>query len=220
MKESRSSDNQTRKLRRYDLSSMNEWFLDHPIILASNSPRRRELLAQAGIPFRVETTEVDETLDIADPPAFVMTLSERKAKAIGAFREKEIVIGADTVVVCDKRILTKPVDEEDAFAMLSSLSGRSHEVYTGVTILYGSLIRRFFECTKVIMYDNDESFLKNYIATGEPIDKAGAYGIQGMGALLVEGIEGDYSNVVGLPIARLYRELMTMYSLIIERESL
>ena len=180
------------------------------IILASQSPRRRELLSVTGLDFTIEVSDANEDLDIKDPVEFVMALSGIKARAVAKKHRLDHVIGADTIVVIDGMILGKPKDEEDAFRMLSLLSGRTHSVYTGVTVIKGEESISFYEQTDVRMYKNSDELLHSYIATGEPMDKAGAYGIQGKGMLLIERIEGDYYNVMGLPIARLYRELSNM----------
>ena len=181
------------------------------IILASGSPRRRELLAQIGIDFTIDVADVDEDIEADDPQSLVEELSRRKAKAVAARHPGTVVLGADTVVVCDDRVLGKPKDEDDALRMLTMLSGRTHQVLTGVSLVRGAdgreEERTFAECTDVVMYENGEDVLRSYIATGEPTDKAGAYGIQGRGAVLVKEIHGDYNNVVGLPVARVAREL-------------
>lgn len=182
------------------------------IILASNSPRRRELLEQVGIPFLVDTEEVSEDVQIADPAELVKELSLRKASAVCGRHPGEWILGADTVVYYDGEILGKPADRQEAFDMLAMLGGRMHRVITGVTLLKQEeekALRRitFAEITKVWMYEHPRDVLKRYVDSGEPMDKAGAYGIQGRGAILVERIEGDYNNVVGLPAARLYRKL-------------
>ena len=176
------------------------------IILASTSPRRRELLGQMGIrEFSIVSPEVDEHVPgHPAPAALVEELSARKA---GAVAEKsggdDLVIAADTVVALDGAVLGKPRDEESAFAMLSALSGREHRVYTGVTVRQGERVRTAHEETAVRFRPLSPEEIRAYIATGEPMDKAGAYGIQGLGALLVEGIVGDYFNVMGLPVFRL-----------------
>lgn len=193
------------------------------IILASASPRRRELLAQIGMEFEVMVSNVEERVTATLPDEVVQELSEQKAEAVLAVlqaREGEtdaptLVIGADTIVACDNKILGKPKDEEDAKRMLRLLSGRTHEVYTGVTMLFspqspaGSPVRchTFFECTKVCFAPMTEAEIAEYVATKDPLDKAGAYGIQGFCARYIKGIEGDYNNVVGLPVGRLYQEL-------------
>ena len=176
------------------------------IILASHSPRRRELLGQMGITeFQIISPDVDESVEPGLSPAeMVEVLSLRKA---GAAAEKagaeDIVIAADTVVALDGSVLGKPRGEADAFAMLSSLSGREHHVYTGMTVLQGDRAVTEHEETAVAFRALEPDEIWGYIATGEPMDKAGAYGIQGLGALLVSGIRGDYCNVVGLPVFRL-----------------
>lgn len=183
------------------------------IILASNSPRRRELLAQAGIDFEVIPADIDEVVESDSPAEVVMSLSKQKALWVADQNPYRTVIGADTVVAYDGEILGKPKDEQEALDMLSMLSGRTHKVYTGVTIVRDSAtegrdVETFAVETSVTMYENDRQTLLEYIATKEPMDKAGAYGIQGKGALLVKEIKGDYFNVVGLPIAELCRRLM------------
>ena len=180
------------------------------IILASNSPRRRELLAQIGIrDFQILSPDVDETVEPGLSPArMVETLSLRKARAAaGRAGADDLILAADTVVALDGRVLGKPQDEGDAFAMLSALSGREHHVYTGVTALLGEQAVTQHEETAVAFRALSPEEIRDYIATGEPMDKAGAYGIQGVGALLVQGIRGDYCNVVGLPLFRLGRML-------------
>lgn len=182
------------------------------IILASASPRRRELLKQAGFSFEVMVSQADETITEKTPEAMVKELSGRKAQAVAqALAKGNLVIGADTLVVMDGRILGKPTDEIDAFRMLKELSGHTHQVYTGVTLLgetdEGRVEKVFVEKTDVTMYPMTDEEIQAYIGTGEPMDKAGAYGIQGRAAVFVKEIKGDYNNVVGLPIARLYQEI-------------
>ncbi len=180
------------------------------IILASNSPRRRELLAQIGIrDFQILSPDVDEAVEPGLSPArMVEALSLRKAQAAaGRAGAEDLIIAADTVVALDGRVLGKPQDQGEAFAMLSALSGREHRVYTGVTVLGGGQAATEHEETAVAFRALSPEEIRDYIATGEPMDKAGAYGIQGVGALLVQGIRGDYCNVVGLPLFRLGRML-------------
>ena len=180
------------------------------IILASNSPRRRELLAQIGIrDFQILSPDVDEAVEPGLSPArMVEALSLRKARAAaGRAGAEDLIIAADTVVALDGRVLGKPRDQEEAFAMLSALSGREHRVYTGVTVLGGGQAATEHEETAVAFRALSPEEIRDYIATGEPMDKAGAYGIQGVGALLVQGIRGDYCNVVGRPLFRLGRML-------------
>ena len=193
------------------------------IILASSSPRRRELMAQAGFAFEVMVSEADETIETETPGEMVEVLSERKAAAVaeeikrqGFAEESVLLVGADTMVAIDGKKLGKPKDEKGAEEMLEELSGRTHQVYTGVTLIRlkkaenGSILqesRTFSEGTDVSFYPLTKEEIRSYIATGEPMDKAGAYGIQGKAAVFVKEIKGDYNNVVGLPIARLYQEL-------------
>lgn len=184
-------------------------------ILASSSPRRKELMEQAGFSFETFVSDEDEKIQAASPSEMVMELSYRKAEnvfqKIKDTKENLTVIGADTVVSYRGEILGKPADEEEAMAMLSLLADRTHQVYTGVCLIHfkngKKNIRKFYECTQVSFYPITREELKRYIQTGDPMDKAGAYGIQGSFAVHVKGIEGDYNNVVGLPIARLYQEL-------------
>ncbi len=182
------------------------------IILASASPRRRELLTQLGLEFEVWVSDVEEIITETEPAEVVKELSARKAEAVFAQTSGDVlVIGADTVVALDGRILGKPVNEEDAADMLHSLQGREHFVYTGVSLC----IRKdgveqkkvFAEGTRVKFYPMTQTEIKEYILTKEPMDKAGSYGIQGIGGKFVEEIHGDYNNVVGLPIAGLYQAL-------------
>jgi len=178
------------------------------IILASASPRRSELLRAVGIPFEVCVSDVEEVVLpgwMADQAA--RELARQKAEAVAARHPEDCVIGADTVVVIDGQILEKPKDHEDAKRMLRLLSGREHRVITGVCIVCGDRRRVFSQETAVRFFPLGDEEIARYVATGEPMDKAGAYGIQAFGALLVEGITGDYFNVVGLPVARVAREL-------------
>ncbi len=178
------------------------------IILASASPRRRELMANIGLDFTVKVADVDEVIpQNAKPYEVVMSLAVQKAQAVAEENPDAIIIGADTVVALDDEILGKPKSHADAAEMLGNLSGRRHTVYTGVAIIHGENIKSFYEATEVEFYLLTENEIDGYVATDEPMDKAGAYGIQGKGALLVKKIDGDYFNVVGLPVAKLYREL-------------
>ena len=178
------------------------------IILASASPRRRELLTLAGVSFGVECADADETLPQGiSPRDAVELLALKKAAAVASSHSDCAVIGADTVVCAQGKILGKPTDYDEAFEMLSLLSGKTHSVYTGVTIIKGEKTDTFFEKTDVEFYDLSDEEIADYISTGEPMDKAGAYGIQGYGALLVKKISGDFFNVVGLPVGKLNCEL-------------
>ena len=178
-------------------------------ILASASPRRRELLALAGLAFEVCAPGADETLlPGEDPQAAALRLAALKAEEAAARHPGACIVAADTIVVAPGgEMLGKPTDAADAARMLGLLSGREHRVVTGVCLRCGTRARRFAQETSVKFYPLTRAEIERYIATGEPMDKAGAYGIQGRGALLVESIAGDYFNVVGLPIARLMREL-------------
>ena len=179
------------------------------LILASASPRRKELLAKLGIPFEVIVSDCDETLP-PDTPADVAAelLARRKAEAVAAAYPDAVVIGADTTVVLGNEILGKPHDRADCVRMLTALSGQTHRVITGVAyVANGGKMRSFSEVTQVKFFELSPAEIAVYADSDEPYDKAGGYGIQGQGALLVEGISGDYSNVVGLPVARLARLL-------------
>ena len=173
------------------------------LILASQSPRRRELLGLTGLDFTVRVADIDETMDPAAAP-FDEVARVSREKALAVAREPEdVVIAADTIVVCGGKVLGKPRDEEDAFRILSLLSGRSHEVMTGMTVLRGEEIITHTEVTKIHFRELLPTEIRAYIASGEPMDKAGAYGIQGGAALFADQMEGDYYNVMGLPVCRL-----------------
>lgn len=178
------------------------------IILASASPRRQELLKYIVPEFEVKPADIDETLP-ADIPTEKAAefLAVQKAKHIAKQSPECVVIGSDTVVIIDSTILGKPSDKADAERMLKLLSGRTHKVVTGVCIARGEKTDSFSCETKVTFYPLTEEEIRDYIATGEPMDKAGAYGIQGYGSVLAEGIEGDFFNVMGLPVAMLKRRL-------------
>ena len=206
------------------------------LVLASASPRRRELLSQIGLEFTVMPSTKEENAKTTEAGALVQELSRQKAVDIweqlsggqgqnpdadqeqiaeetqepnlnGKRQPELLVISADTVVCCEGKILGKPHSREAAAEMLTALQGRSHEVYTGVTLYSQSETVTFFECTQVEFYPMTEVEISEYIDSKEPMDKAGAYGIQGLGARFVKGIRGDYNNVVGLPVGRLYQEL-------------
>lgn len=181
------------------------------IILASQSPRRKEILSLLDIPFKIMVSDADETVDAGLPPYFIAeSLSLKKAAAVAKNIDADaLVIGADTIVVSEGKILGKPKDRDDAAAMLKSLSGKWHEVISGVTVLHtkSAESKSFYVSTRVHFASLTDDEITAYVATGEPMDKAGAYGIQGKGAKLVEEISGDYFNVVGLPLNRLYQVL-------------
>lgn len=182
-------------------------------ILASASPRRRELLRQIELPFEVSPSEADENIERETPELLVEELSRRKCAEVGNRIGGEcLVLGADTVVALGDQVLGKPGTEERAAEMLRMLSGKAHKVCTGVTLgefREGKLQRQttFSEVTEVFLYPLSEGEIREYIASGEPMDKAGAYGIQGRFAKFVKKIHGDYNNVVGLPAARVYQEI-------------
>lgn len=187
------------------------------IILASASPRRKELLAQIDIPYEIRVSNAPENARCEKPQDLVRELSRIKAEDIyQKLTEEEkkecLVIGADTVVAYEGEIMGKPGTAQRASEMLSSLQGRTHQVFTGVAFVYQKedgikCTDAFYEKTDVTFYPMTEQEIADYIATGEPMDKAGAYGIQGKCAAYISGIKGDYNNVVGLPIARVYQEL-------------
>ena len=177
------------------------------LILASQSPRRKELLGLFHIPFTIRVADVDETMDPAKAPYDeVARVSLLKAKAVEANAE-DVVIAADTIVVCDGRTLGKPHSEEEAAGMLRLLSGRDHQVMTGMTVLRGDTHKSIIEVTDIHFRALSENEIARYVASGEPMDKAGAYGIQGGAALFAEKMVGDYYNVMGLPVCRLWQLL-------------
>lgn len=184
------------------------------LILASASPRRKELLAKTGLAFDIIPAKGEETLTKTIPAEVVMELSLQKAKEIAEQQtEGCIIIGADTIVAKGDEIMGKPKDAQDAFRMLDMIADDFHQVYTGVTIIRTGEqpeMVTFAEKTDVYLYPISEQDIKAYIESGDPMDKAGAYGIQGDFAVHVKGIEGDYYNVVGLPIGRVYQELKKM----------
>lgn len=179
-----------------------------PLVLASASPRRAEILRAVGWPFEVSAADINESIAPEESaPAHVERLAREKAEAVASSRLLGLVLGADTVVVADDRILGKPRDEEDARRMLRLLRGRWHEVLTGVALVRAEnrRVAVAHQRTRVKFAPMSESEINWYIATGEPMDKAGAYAVQGRAALFIEAIEGDYWNVVGLPIQLVYK---------------
>ena len=185
--------------------------------LASGSPRRREILTDLGYSFDVKTADFDESqVSLEKPSEGVQALALGKATAAAEATSVDaptVFLGSDTVVALNDAVMGKPTDEEDAKAMLRSLSGKTHVVYTGVALVEknerGEIVSNetFVEATEVTFFELSEEEIDWYVGTGEPMDKAGAYGIQGLGRVLVEGIRGDYETVVGLPAARVYRAL-------------
>lgn len=203
------------------------------IILASQSPRRRELMEQAGFEFDIIPSKMEEKITKTIPYEVVEELASQKALDVYNMCDDKdaLVIGADTIVAIDGKILGKPKSEEEAINMLRGLSGRTHEVYTGVSFVWSDMhngeendvkdsknsrnldnancihTHTFYECTRVTFYEMSDEEIRSYVSSGDPMDKAGSYGIQGRCAIYIKGIEGDYNNVVGLPISRLYQEL-------------
>ncbi len=189
--------------------------MKYKLILASASPRRKELLTQIGAEFEIIPAKGEEILTSTKPEQAVLELSRQKAEEVAGTLSREagniVVLGADTVVALDGNILGKPKDKEDAARMLGMLNGREHSVFTGVTMIARGLdseqIISFYQETKVFMYPMTNRQIQAYTDTGEPMDKAGSYGIQGKGAVYIEKIAGDYNNVVGLPVAAIYQKL-------------
>jgi septum formation protein len=176
------------------------------VILASQSPRRRELLTLIGIPHTVRPADIDEAyLPGEEPTAHAQRLAREKAAVVSAAEPDAVVIGSDTIVVVDGEVLGKPRDEAHAAQMLTRLSGRSHVVMTGVAVRWRGMERSAVEMVGVTFHPLDVRDIQAYIATGEPMDKAGAYGIQGFGATIVERVDGDYFAVMGLPLQRMVR---------------
>lgn len=174
-----------------------------PLILASGSPRRKEILDTMRIPYTVDVSDADESF-FGDPEEMVLELSARKAAAVAARHDQALILAADTLVFCGE-VLGKPATPDHAKEMLIRLSGNWHSVYTGLTLMDTASRRtlRRADMTRVHFVSLTESEIDEYIATGEPLDKAGAYGIQGCGGMFIDRIEGSYSNVVGLPMAML-----------------
>lgn len=185
--------------------------LPEKVILASGSPRRRELLGEMGIEFEIDVPDVDETVAGA-PDEMVRVLAERKARAVAEKRSEGLIVAADTLVALDGRALGKPVDDEEAKDMLSSLSGRTHDVFTGVCVMDAASGRCMVEAdrTGVCFREVSNEEIESYVATGEPRDKAGAYAIQGGAGAFVSGYEGSRTNVIGLPVELLDKMLRGM----------
>lgn len=190
------------------------------IILASESPRRKELLGRLGIPFEVQASGIlEETEKELSPDDFALAIATKKANEIVARNEDAVVIAADTTVYLDGKLLSKPVDNKQAKQFLQSLSGQEHQVITGVSIQGAGLSIGFAETTSVQFYELTEEQIDAYVASGDSLDKAGAYGIQSMGGMFVEKINGDYNNVVGLPLGRLFQTLLTLKVIQLEKET-
>ena len=178
------------------------------LVLASASPRRKELLARAGFEFEVLAADIDESRrEGEEPAAYVQRLALEKAQAVAANSPDATVIGADTTVALDNHVLNKPKDRDDAERMLRLLSGRTHQVHTGIAVVRRAKAEARVETTDVVFRAIEEAELETYLASGDALDKAGAYGIQGYAARWIPRIEGDYFNVVGLPIAALVKLL-------------
>ena len=186
------------------------------LILASASPRRRELLSSFGIPFQIRVADIDETMDPEKPPFDeVGRVSRAKALAVEA-ENTDLVIAADTIVVCAGKVLGKPKTQAEAVSMLQLLSGRDHQVMTGVTVRRGASCETFTDVTDLHFRPLSDREIRRYVASGEPMDKAGAYGIQGGAALFCEKMDGDYYNVMGLPVCRLWQTLCRLVPEIVE----
>jgi len=177
------------------------------LILASCSPRRREMFALIGLDYKVIPSDADENIPPCSPDKFVEELSLRKAAAVKKHHPGACVVGSDTIVAIDGEIIGKPVNEEDAFRILSRLSGNTHTVYTGLAVLTDDSTEVLHDCTRVTFAKLSEQEIRDYIASGEPMDKAGAYGIQGPAGVFVERVEGCYFTVIGLPLPKLYQAL-------------
>lgn len=191
-----------------------------PIILASASPRRKELLCQARIPFKIRPSDVDEAVEMTGSPAEkAEMLAYYKALDVAKKTPAGIVLGADTIVVLDDVIFGKPVDDSNAFFMLSSLSGREHSVITGLALIDSAkgIVKKGHELTRVRFAKLTSEEIRYYISTGEPEGKAGAYAVQGIGAMLVENIQGCYTNVVGLPLMKL-RKILEEFGIYVMNE--
>ena len=188
------------------------------LVLASASPRRQELLRNAGITFEVQPANIPEDpLPGEAAKHYAERLAREKALAIASQRPQDVVLGADTVVVVDRQLLGKPSDAADAARMLRMLSGRNHEVITGVCLVVRGQSKVASETTQVTLSELSDKDIADYVASGEPMDKAGAYAIQGIASRWIPGIEGDYSNVVGLPVAlvfRMLREISSQFSVL------
>lgn len=190
------------------------------IILASESPRRKELFGRLGIPFEIQASGVSEEIEQElSPEEFTLAIATKKSDEIVLGNEDAIVIAADTTVYLGEKLLTKPVDSNQAKEFLQALSGQEHRVITGVSIQGAGISIGFTETTAVQFYELTEEQIDAYVASGDSLDKAGAYGIQTMGGMFVEKINGDYNNVVGLPLGRLFQTLLTLKVIQLEKET-
>jgi septum formation protein len=202
-------------MKKLDLSiqkqSIKELLGERKLILASSSPRRADILGREGVEFEIKPPpNIKEESADSDPVEHVLLLSKEKALSVSQQVEEGIILGADTIVVLDEEIMGKPQNEEEAFIILKKLSGKTHRVYTGITLLnkYNGKMISDYDCTEVKFNQLEDEKIVDYIETGEPMDKAGAYGIQGMGNFLVESIQGSLDNVIGLPIDKLKEMLI------------
>jgi len=183
----------------------------YKVILASASPRRKEILGKTGIDFEVQVSDCDENIDEKQPDKLVMKLSELKARDVASKNPDAIIIGSDTVVAHKGHIMGKPADRAEAISMIKSFAGDIHQVYTGVTIIIpNEKTYTYNVCTDVHVLQMTDEEIERYVDTGEPMDKAGAYAIQGLFAPFISKIDGDYYNVVGLPISSVYG-ILKMY---------
>ncbi|MEG0077774.1 Maf family protein [Anaerorhabdus sp.] len=183
------------------------------LVLASQSPRRKELMEVIGLPFRIEVADIDETMDLnGDLVEEIKLLAYRKAKVIADKSQNSVVVGADTIVVYENKVLGKPKNNADAFEMLRLLSGKTHKVLTGVSIIDCGDVKMYCSISDVTFNELSDVEIQKYIETKEPMDKAGAYGIQGFGGCFVREIKGDYYTIMGLPLSLVYQELMTIFS--------
>ncbi len=188
---------------------MNNRYKD--IILASASARRRELMTLMGLDFQVIPSQADENIELCAPEVYVKILAEKKARDVALKYPETCVVGADTIVVLDGDIIGKPVDKEDAFNILSRLSGQTHTVYTGIAVIHGDRCIKECDATKVTFADIPEVELRRYIDSRDPLDKAGAYGVQGPFCVNITRIEGSFFTVVGLPVHLLHNMLKRLF---------
>lgn len=195
-----------------DLNMIDKIIKNHRLVLASSSPRRQELFKMLGLSFLIRISDVAEPILECPPESQAMQNAKNKALAARSDDPAEIIVAADTLVVLEGRILGKPKDKDEAFDYLSALQGKKHHVITGICIVKGDVVRTVHEISSVYFAKMDEREIRDYVATNEPMDKAGAYGIQGFGSQFVKRIEGCYFNVMGFPIHLFYKTLQSMYN--------
>ncbi len=181
------------------------------LVLASSSPRRKELLGHLFLPFITSSSDIEERTNEVDPGSIVMDLARQKASEVAKKFDPSdhLIIGSDTIVYYNERVLGKPKDHEEAKATLNMLSGKTHEVYTGVSLSYSGEVKNFYEKTSVVFEKIDPHLIGQYVKTNDPMDKAGAYGVQGSALSFVKSLDGSYSNVMGFPINTVLKELLT-----------